>query len=92
MIGIPARAWARNGRLAPTVAARSATIRLARLPVSSRLPAKVESSASPSSASRDGWGHEAAGAGCPGHVADGVGRGERERSQTGSRSGRRPWS
>ena len=45
-IGIPARAYSLKLNLAPIRSARSAINRLVRLPVSRRLPARVESSAS----------------------------------------------
>ena len=47
VMGTPARAWSRKPKRTPTLAARSATIRLARLPVKRKLPARVESSARP---------------------------------------------
>ena len=46
-IGTPARAWSRKLIGAPIRSARSAISRLVRLPISNRLPAKVESSPRP---------------------------------------------
>ena len=56
VMGMPDRAWSRKPSFTPMLAARSATMMLASEPTISRLPAKVESSASPYSASCEGLG------------------------------------
>ena len=56
-IGTPARAWSAKLKRAPIRSACSAISRLVRLPVSSRLPASVESSAREYSTPGGGIGH-----------------------------------